>query len=97
MFTLSFQQSRMSNIKSTSDLLIGEHIVSKTTKRTMKIGDFCRKEIMKNKSAKKIIEKANKLPNGGNVNAKHIAWYCWDMRNPASNNYVEEMPSRYSK
>jgi len=87
-----------SQIKSTTDLLIGEYNVSKkTAKRTMKIGDFCRNQIMKNKSPKKIIAKANKLPNGGKVNAKHIAWYCWDMRNPASNNYVEEMPSRYAK
>ena len=68
----------------------------KTTKRTMKIGDFCRKEILKNKSPAKIIAKANKLGNGKKVNGKHIAWYAWDMRNPASNHYVEEMPSKYT-
>ena len=72
-------------------------VSKKTAKKTMKIGDFCRKEIMKNKPAKKIIAKANKQPNGGNVNAKHIAWYAWDMRKESSNNYVAEMPSRYAK
>ena len=69
----------------------------KTAKKTMKIGDFCRKEIMDGKSPAKIIAKANKLPNGKKVNSKHIAWYAWDMRNESSNNYVEEMPSRYAK
>ena len=69
----------------------------KTAKKTMKIGDFCRKEILKNTSAKKIIAKANKRKNGKNVNAKHIAWYAWDMRKESSNNYVAEMPSRYAK
>ena len=67
------------------------------SKKTMKIGDFCRKQILRNKSVKKIIAKANKLPNGEKVNAKHIAWYVWDMRNEASNHYVENMPSRYVK
>ncbi len=68
----------------------------KTSKSSMKIGDFCRKEILKNKSPAKIIAKANKRDNGKKVNSKHIAWYAWDMRNPASNNYVEEMPSKYA-
>ena len=70
----------------------------KTAKRTMKIGDFCRKEILKNKSAKKIVAKANKLPNGEKVNLKHIAWYSWDMRKDTSNHYIgdgNEMPSKY--
>ena len=67
------------------------------SKKTMKIGDFCRREILRNKSAKKIIREANKLPNGGKVNKKHIAWYVWDMRNESSIHYVEEMPSRYVK
>ena len=65
------------------------------SKKTMKIGDFCRKEILKNKSSAKIIAKANKLPNGGKVDAKHIAWYAWDMRKESSIHYVEEMPSKY--
>ena len=61
----------------------------------MKIGDFCRKEILKNKSPAKIIAKANERKNGKNVNAKHIAWYAWDMRKESSNNYVADMPSKY--
>jgi len=63
----------------------------------MKIGDFCRAQILKNVSAEKIIEKANKLPNGQKVNSKHIAWYAWDMRKETSNHFVEEMPSKYAK
>ena len=66
------------------------------SKKTMKIGDFCRAEIMNNTPVKKIIKRARKLKNGGNVNSKHIAWYAWDMRNPASNHYTEEMPSKYT-
>ena len=67
------------------------------SKKTMKIGDFCRREILRNKSVKKIIAKCKSHPKGGNVNAKHIAWYVWDMRNESSIHYVEEMPSRYVK
>ena len=70
-----------------------ENIVSK---RTMKIGDFCREQILLNKSPKKIVKKANALPNGGKVNLKHIAWYAWDMRKETSNHYCEEMPSKYT-
>ena len=70
--------------------------MSNTSKSSMKIGDFCRKEILKNKSPAKIIAKANKRKNGGKVNAKHIAWYAWDMRKESSKHYTEEMPSKYT-
>ena len=62
----------------------------------MKIGDFCREQILLNKSPKKIVKLANKLPNGAKVNLKHIAWYSWDMRKETSNHYCEEMPSKYT-
>jgi len=67
------------------------------SKKTLKIGDFCRKLIRKNKSPAKIIAKCKSHPKGDNVNAKHIAWYAWDMRNPSSNHYTENMPSKYAK
>ena len=63
----------------------------------MKIGDFCRKEIMKNVPSEKIVAKANKRKNGKKVNLKHIAWYVWDMRKNSSNHYTENLPSNYSK
>ena len=66
-------------------------------KSTQKIGDFVRKQIRKNKSPAKIIRKCAKHPNGSKVNAKHIAWYAWDMRQETSNHYTEEMPSKYAK
>ncbi len=67
------------------------------SKSTLKIGDYVRKQILKNKSPAKIIAKCQEHPNGGKVNSKHIAWYAWDMRNESSNHYTEEMPSRYTK
>ncbi len=66
------------------------------SKKTMKIGDFVRKQIRKNKSPKKIIKLCKSHPKGEKVNAKHIAWYAWDMRKESSNHYMEEMPSRYA-
>jgi len=67
------------------------------SKKTLKIGDFVRKQILKNKSPAKIIAKCKSHPNGSKVNAKHIAWYAWDMRKDSSNHFVEEMPSKYRK
>ena len=85
----------MGNIKSISICVIGEYHVS--TIKSMKIGDFCRKEIMKNVPSEKIIAKANKRPDGKKVNSKHIAWYVWDMRKDSSNHYTENLPSNYVK
>ena len=65
------------------------------SKSTRKIGDFVRKQILKNKSPAKIIAKCKKHPNGQKVNEKHIAWYAWDMRKETSNHYVADMPSKY--
>ncbi len=67
------------------------------SKQLMKIGDFVRKQIRKNKSPKKIIKMCQDHPNGEKVNAKHIAWYVWDMRKESSNHYTPDMPSKYSK
>lgn len=64
-------------------------------KKTLKIGDFVRKQIRKNKSPAKIIAKCKSHPKGGKVNEKHIAWYAWDMRKESSNHYQPEMPSKY--
>ena len=66
-------------------------------KSTLKIGDFVRLQILANKSPRKIIKKCKKHPHGQKVNAKHIAWYAWDMRKESSNHYTPEMPSRYAK
>lgn len=60
------------------------------SKKTLKIGDFCRKQMMKGLTPKQVIAKAAKHPKGGKVNAKHIAWYAWDMRKESSNHYVPE-------
>ena len=65
------------------------------SKSTLKIGDFVRKQIRKNKSPAKIIAKCQKRPNGQKVDSKHIAWYAWDMRRETSNHYTPEMPSKY--
>ncbi len=66
-------------------------------KSTRKIGDYCRAQILKNKSPRKIIAKAQKKFPDSKVNGKHIAWYAWDMRKESSNHYTPEMPSRYTK
>ncbi len=73
-------------------LIIAENVMSKST---LKIGDFVRKQIRKNKSPAKIIAKCQKRDNGQKVNSKHIAWYAWDMRRESSNHYLAEMPSKY--
>ena len=61
----------------------------------MRIGDFCRKEILKGTKPAKIVKKAAKRKNGGNVDLKHVAWYAWDMRNESSKHYTKKLPARY--
>ena len=71
--------------------------VSKTTTaKQLRIGDFCRKEILKGIKPKKIVKKANKRTNGHNVNAKHIAWYVWDMKQESSKHFTTDLPTRYA-
>lgn len=64
------------------------------SKKTVKIGDFCRKLILEGKSSEEVIKKANRKKNGKNVNGKHIAWYVWDMKKESSNHYNEEFASK---
>lgn len=67
----------------------------KTARKQLRIGDFCRKEILKGTKSKKIVKKANKRKNGHNVNVKHIAWYVWDMKQESSKHYTTDLPTRY--
>lgn len=67
----------------------------KTARKQLRIGDFCRKEILKGTKSKKIVKKANKRNNGHNVNVKHIAWYVWDMKQESSKHYTTDLPTRY--
>ncbi len=66
------------------------------SKKTVRIGDFCRKEILKGTKAGKIVKKAHKRANGHNVNAKHVAWYVWDMKQESSKHFTTDLPSRYA-
>lgn len=68
----------------------------KTTGKAGRIGDFCRKEILKGTKSRKIVKKANKRDNGHNVNAKHIAWYVWDMKQESSKHFTTDLPTRYT-
>lgn len=72
-------------------------VSKKTAKKAEKIriGDFCRKEILKGVKPAKIVKKAHKRANGGNVNGKHIAWYVWDMKQESSKHYTTDLPKRY--
>ena len=67
------------------------------SKTTLKIGDFCRKEMKKGTKPKDVVKKANKRKNGGNVDLKHVAWYAWDMRKESSNHYCDDLPAIYQK
>lgn len=67
------------------------------SKKTVKIGDFCRELMLDGVSPKEVIKRANKRKNGKNVNAKHIAWYAWDMRKESSNHYTKDLPEIYAK
>ncbi len=50
-------------------------------KKTMRIGDFCRKMIMDgNKSPKQIIAKAKKKFPKSKIDKKHVAWHLWDLK-----------------
>ena len=70
-------------------------VSKKTTGKKLRIGDFCRKEILKGTKPKKIVKKAHKRADGGNVNAKHISWYVWDMKQESSKHFTEELPTIY--
>ncbi len=67
------------------------------TKKTVKIGDFCRKLMLEGKSPEEVIKSANKRKNGKNVNKKHIAWYLWDMKKESSKHFQKTFPEIYSK
>ena len=72
------------------------------SKKTVKIGDFCRKLMLEGKAPEEVIKRAKKKVVNGehigkNVNAKHIAWYAWDMRKESSNHYQEDLPTIYQK
>ena len=66
-------------------------------KKSIKIGDFCRKLMLEGKSPEDVIKAAKKRKNGKNVNKKHIAWYAWDMRKASSKHFQEELPEIYAK
>lgn len=67
--------------------------------KTMRIGDFCRAEMLKGKTPEEVIKAANRRKNGKKVNKKHIAWYAWDMRKETSNHHVpmDQLPEIYQK
>ncbi len=70
-----------------------------SNKKTVKIGDFCRKLMLEGKSPEQVIKSANKRKNGKNVNKKHIAWYLWDIRKESSKHHhlCADLPDIYQK
>ena len=63
------------------------------SKKTMRIGDFCRARLLKGQKIETVIKAANKRDDGKKVNKAHIAWYLWDMRTKRG----LEMPEVYRK
>ena len=72
---------------------MGKKVSKKTGKKTMKVGDFCRKAILAGRAPEKIIAKAKEKFPKSKVDGKHISWYSWDMKQESSKHYNEEFAS----